>query len=68
MEQHWSSLPKRTWYCPNCGRQMTAQLKKDNATGNASWIIGCRDPEHFHTHGYLNAAIAEIQLMKLLNQ
>lgn len=26
------------------------------------------NPKHFHTRGYMNAAIAEIQLEKLLRQ
>ena len=28
----------------------------------------CLNPKHFHTRGYMNAAIAEIQLEKLLHQ
>ena len=45
-----------------------AQRHVDNPTGRITWTIGCLNPKHFHTHGYMNAAIAEIQLGKLLRQ
>lgn len=47
---------------------MEAQRHVDNATGQTTWTIGCLNPKHFHTRGYINAAIAEIQLGKLLRQ
>lgn len=59
---------KNNWFCPNCGQPMEAQRHVDNATGQTTWTIGCLNPKHFHTRGYINAAIAEIQLGKLLRQ
>lgn len=59
---------KNNWFCPNCGQPMEAQRHVDNPTGRITWTIGCLNPKHFHTHGYMNAAIAEIQLGKLLRQ
>lgn len=47
---------------------MEARRHVDNSTGRITWTIGCLNPKHFHTHGYMNAAIAEIQLGKLLHQ
>ena len=55
---------KNNWFCPNCGQPMEAQRHVDNSTGRITWTIGCLNPKHFHTHGYMNAAIAEIQLEK----
>lgn len=46
---------------------MEAQRHVDNPTGSITWTIGCLNPEHCHTRGYVNAAIAEIQLEKLLH-
>lgn len=57
---------ERDWYCPYCGRPMEARRRADDATGRISWTIGCHDPRHFHTHGYVNAAVAEAQLERLL--
>lgn len=59
---------KNNWFCPNCGQPMEAQRHVDNSTGRITWTIGCLNPKHFHTRGYMNAAIAEIQLEKLLHQ
>lgn len=59
---------KNNWFCPNCGQPMEAQRHVDNPTGRITWTIGCLNPKHFHTRGYMNAAIAEIQLEKLLHQ
>ena len=50
---------KNNWFCPNCGQPMEAQRHVDNSTGRITWTIGCLNPKHFHTHGYMNAAIAE---------
>ncbi len=47
---------------------MEARRHVDNATGQTTWTISCLNPKHFHTRGYINAAIAEIQLEKLLHQ
>lgn len=47
---------------------MEARRHVDNPTGRITWTIGCLNPKHFHTRGYMNAAIAEIQLEKLLRQ
>lgn len=58
---------KNNWFCPNCGQPMEAQRHVDNPTGRITWTIGCLNPKHFHTRGYMNAAIAEIQLEKLLH-
>lgn len=55
------------WFCPNCGQPMEARRHVDNPTGRITWTIGCLNPKHFHTRGYMNAAIAEIQLEKLLH-
>lgn len=55
---------KNNWFCPNCGQPMEAQRHVDNPTGRITWTIGCLNPKHFHTRGYMNAAIAEIQLEK----
>lgn len=57
---------ERDWYCPYCGQPMEARRRTDDATGRISWTIGCHDPRHFHTHGYVNAAVAEAQLERLL--
>ncbi len=59
---------KNNWFCPNCGQPMCSQRHVDNPTGRITWTIGCLNPKHFHTRGYMNAAIAEIQLEKLLHQ
>lgn len=59
---------KNNWFCPNCGQPMEARRHVDNATGQTTWSIGCLNPKHFHARGYVNAAIAEIQLAKLLHQ
>lgn len=59
---------KHNWFCPNCGQSMEAQRHVDNPTERITWTIGCLNPKHFHTRGYVNAAIAEIQLGKLLHQ
>ena len=59
---------KNNWCCPNCGQPMEAQRHVDNPTGRITWTIGCLNAKHFHTRGYMNAAIAEIQLEKLLHQ
>ena len=62
------NIMKNNWFCPNCGQPMEAQRHVDNPTGRITWTIGCLNPKHFHTRGYMNAAIAEIQLEKLLHQ
>ena len=71
-QHHTQILTERTtndnWFCPNCGQPMEAQRHVDNPTGRITWTIGCLNPKHFHTRGYMNAAIAEIQLEKLLHQ
>lgn len=47
---------KNNWFCPNCGQPMEAQRHVDNPTGRITWTIGCLNPKHFHTRGYMNAA------------
>ena len=61
------TYPDTALFCPNCGRPMEARRHVDNPTGRITWTIGCLNPKHFHTRGYMNAAIAEIQLEKLLH-
>lgn len=44
---------KNNWFCPNCGQPMEAQRHVDNPTGRITWTIGCLNPKHFHTRGYM---------------
>lgn len=57
-----------TWYCPNCGQPMEARRDVDNATGRATFTIGCLNPKHYRTPAAPTERDAERRLERLFGR